>query len=52
MSKDDWKNLNGMNVSHIRQWLDAHVFHHVSNKRQLHELLTKLEVLHDRKLDY
>ena len=38
ISEDDWKKLNGKAVGYIKQWLDDHIFHHVSTETSAHSL--------------
>ncbi|KAL6225745.1 hypothetical protein ACLB2K_004594 [Fragaria x ananassa] len=37
-SDANWKKMNCKAISHIREWVDDSVFHHVANKTDAHEL--------------
>ncbi|KAL6136970.1 hypothetical protein ACLB2K_062265 [Fragaria x ananassa] len=45
----NWTKMNRKAISHIREWMDDSVFHHVVNETDAHELWTKLESLFEKK---
>ncbi|KAL6199530.1 hypothetical protein ACLB2K_029314 [Fragaria x ananassa] len=42
--------MNRKAISHIREWMDDSVLHHVANETDAHELWTKLESLFEKKI--
>ena len=42
---EEWKKLSRKVVNRIRQWVDISVLHHVANRIDAYNLLTKLEAL-------